>query len=88
MFIIHKDPDTTLSLGFDWQEELDGLSISTSTWFVPAGITKESESSNATTASIRLSGGTANEIYDLVNLITRSDGDTRTRTLRIVCVNK
>lgn len=63
----------------------DGETISTSTWTVPTGITKDSESETDDTTTIWLSGGTHGTDYDLVNEIVTSAGRTANRTIRIRC---
>lgn len=81
-----KDPAEVWKYGISWVPALaTGETISTSTWAVPAGITKDSESNSTTVASLVLSGGTAGETYDCVNTITTSLGNTGVRTIRIVC---
>lgn len=67
--------------------DLQGATILTSTWTLPAGITRDSDNinavtikgvvyGNATVATIWLSGGTKNVDYVLTNRITTSDGRT------------
>lgn len=67
--------------------ELQGSTISTSTWTIPPGITKESDNVLAVTieavkynvntvATIELSGGTSGQKYTLTNKITTSDNRT------------
>lgn len=74
--------------------ELQGATIATSVWTVPAGITKDSDTTNAanlhgvsyaidTVATIWLSGGTADNTYSIVNTITTSDSRTLRRTVTI-----
>jgi hypothetical protein len=77
--------------------ELQSETISTSTWIVPTGITKDSDAiagaitlrsvtydaSNIT--SITLSSGTAGVDYDLVNQIVTSGSRTIERTITILC---
>ena len=74
--------------------ELQGATISTSTWFVPAGITKDSDNEGAVTiqevaydintiTTIWLSSGSIGESYDLVNRITTSDNRTLDKTITI-----
>jgi len=72
-----KDPDDIDYFGIDWGPYLSdvGESISTSTWIVPAGIIKDSDSVDGTISLIKLSGGTAGASYLLTNRIT-----TATRT--------
>jgi len=79
-----KDPDAKLDYTVDWSEWLaTGETLSTSTFTVPAGITKVSESNTATTATVRLSGGTASTNYDVINAVTTSSGNEDHRTIRI-----
>jgi hypothetical protein len=93
-FAIYKDPNAVLDYRFDWQGDdpgpwlADAETISTSTWTVPTGITKDSDSKTDTTATIWLSGGTAGVTYDVVNRITTSAGRTEDRTLQVVCVER
>jgi hypothetical protein len=80
-----KDPDAVLDFGRDWSPWLaTGEQITTSTWIVPDGITKDSESNDTTTATVWLSGGTAGETYEITNRITTNQGRTDDRTLRIL----
>jgi hypothetical protein len=54
-----KDPDATLNYTFDWADWLEtGETITTAVFTVEAGLTKGAESSDATTATVTLSGGT------------------------------
>lgn len=76
-----KDPDEVESYVRDWTADLDGDTIATSTWVVPSGITKDSDSNTTTTATIWLSGGTLDEDYALVNRITTAGGRTLDKTL-------
>jgi hypothetical protein len=72
--------------------ELQGATISTVTWTVPTGITRDSSNQNAvviggvsysanTVCTIWLSGGTVHTSYTLTCRITTSDG----RTLDQLC---
>lgn len=74
--------------------ELQGATISTSTWTVPAGITKNSDNKAAVTikgtsygvntvTTIWLSAGTDNTDYELTNKIVTSDGRTLSRSIII-----
>lgn len=80
-----KDPASVLDYGIDWSDWLDsGETISTSTWTVPVGITKDSESNGDTSTLVWLSGGTAGTTYELANKIVTSDGRTVERTIEII----
>jgi hypothetical protein len=72
-----KDPDDIDFFGIDWGPYLSDVqeTLSTSTWIMPAGITKDSDVIDGTKTIVKLSGGLAGETYSLVNRIT-----TATRT--------
>ena len=78
-----KDPNAEKPYGFDWYDTSDadkppylesGETITASTWTVPSGITKVSDSFTDTTTTIRLSGGTEGESYIITNTIETSGG--------------
>lgn len=97
-----KDPDDTEPYFIVWcskdgtndgstsdDGELQSDTISSSTWTVASGITKDSDNTDAitiagisysanTVATIWLSGGTADTDYDLTNTITTSGSPART----------
>lgn len=78
-----KDPAAVLDFEVDWTAWLDGDTISTSSWTVPTGITKDSDSKTATVAKVWLSSGTAGTDYRLTNHIVTAGGRTDERTIRI-----
>jgi len=80
-----KDPDELLDYTVDWAEALGGDTIASSAWTVPSGITRGTDSNTATTATIWISGGSADQNYSLLNRITTAGGRTReqTCTLRV-----
>lgn len=78
-----KDPAAVLDFLVDWTAWLAGDTITTSTWAVPTGITKDSDSKTATAAKVWLSGGTAGTDYRLTNHIVTAGGRTDERTIRI-----
>jgi hypothetical protein len=86
-----KDPDAVLDYKLDWNDSskgpwlATGQTISSSTWTVPSGITKDSDTNDTTTTTITLSGGTAGNDYDLINHITTNDSKEDDRTIRIQC---
>lgn len=84
-----KDPDSVLDYGFDWSSWLaTGETISTSTWTVPSGITKDSDEKDNTSTTIWLSGGTAGTTYALANKIVTSVGRTTERTMDIIVTER
>ena len=76
-----KDPNAVLDYVNDWSEWLGTDTISTSTWVVPTGITKDSDSKTDTSTTIWLSGGTAGTRYTVVNRIVTVGGRTEDRSL-------
>lgn len=81
--IFTKDPSAVLDYQVDWSTWLDGDTITTSAWVVPAGITETTSTNTATTATIWLSGGTAGERYRVTNRIVTAGGRTDDRTITI-----
>ena len=81
-----KGPGEVLDYVENWATWLGADTIATSTWSVPAGITKASDSKTNTLATIWLVGGTLPEIYPCVNTITTAGGRTAVRTINIIMV--
>jgi hypothetical protein len=84
-FIAQKDPNEVTDYAIDWGDWLEGDSIATSTWTVPAGITKDSDAKTASVTTIWLSGGTDNDDYILLNTIATVSGRTEERDILILC---
>lgn len=79
-----KDPDAILDFSIDWSNWLaTGETISTSTWNVPTGITKDSDTNTSTVTTIWLSGGTVGTTYEIVNHIATDAGREDDRTIKI-----
>ena len=74
LLTFRKDPDAEKVYGFNWALWLAETSetISTSVWTVPTGLTSSDETKDDTQTSIKISGGTAGETYEVVNRITTS----------------
>lgn len=83
-----KDPSAVLDYQCDWSAWLGSDTIVSSTWTVPSGITKTSSTNTTTTATVWLSGGTADVNYECVNTIVTAGGRTDQRTLTIICRDK
>lgn len=85
-----KDPEAVLDYGIDWRDPekgpwlAAGEDIVSSTWIVPAGITKNSDGHNGSVTTIWLSGGTLGQAYALTNRITTNQGRTDDRTIEVV----
>lgn len=90
-----KDPSAVLDYFVDWTKDryggpgwLGADTITISTWSVPAGITKASESLAAGKATIWLSGGTLGQTYTVTNHITTAGGRQNEQSLYIQIVDK
>jgi hypothetical protein len=87
--IKEKDPESVLDYAIDWSDWLaTGDEVSTSTWTVPSGITKDSDSKTTTKTTIWLSGGVPNADYSLTNRIVTIQGRTTDRTILIQVRNR
>jgi hypothetical protein len=79
-----KDPGATLDYVVNWTDWLAaGETISTSTFTVSSGITKDSETNTTTKGTVWLSGGTAGTTYTATNRITTNQSRTDERTIEI-----
>lgn len=101
-FIYTKDPEAVRTYGLYWGNTLaEGDTISSTTWTVPAGLTKEAEGVNAaeiseacftypmgTVAEVRLSGGDDGVNYECICHIVTANGDEDECTVTIVCKHK
>jgi len=87
-FTAIKDPSAKLDYQFDWASWLGADTIVTSTWAAPAGISVESSTKTATTATVWLSGGVDGKDYAAVNTIVTAAGRTDQRTITIQCRKK
>jgi hypothetical protein len=83
-----KDPSAVLDYRIDWGEWLDSDTIATSTWIVPTGITKASDTNTTTITTIWLSGGTVGNSYALVNHIVTTGGREDDRGITIVVAER
>jgi hypothetical protein len=83
-----KDPDAVLDYAVDWSSWLGTDTIATSTWIVPTGLTKVSDTKTSTSAIIELSGGVKGTTYRVTNRITTANALTDDRTITITCQNK
>jgi hypothetical protein len=94
-----KDPDATLTYGFNWASKdgtndgtasdtgwLQGLTIASSTWSISGtdgGLTSTFDDNSTTQTSITLTGGTLHGVYEVTNRMTASDGQIEERSFRI-----
>lgn len=89
MATFYKDPDAVLDYSVDWSDWLaTGETISTSSFTVATGVTKDSETNDTTSATVWLSGGTDGTRYTITNQITTSDSRTDDRSFTVVVVER
>ena len=83
---IRKDPQSVLDYTIDFSSWLPtSTTISSDTWTVDTGITKDSDSNTTTTATATLSGGTAGTVYEIKCVVVTSGGLTVARRFRVKC---
>lgn len=90
MSYLLKDPGAVLDYIVDWGAEyLTGDLLAESAWSVvptePGGVGIESSDFDATTSSVKASGGVAGRLYRLVNTVLLQSGrvDSRSVVLRL-----
>lgn len=90
--IFVKDPDAVVDYAIDWTTWLAGDTITTSTWTVPTGITKNSDAQTTTQTSIWLSVGTTafgrRRTYTITNKIVTAANRTEERSIYIQMKHK
>lgn len=83
-----KDPNAILDYTVDWTAYLTPIAdtIATTTWIVPATLTKVSDTHTTMTATAFISGGTVDTTETVVCRITTAGGrtDDRSFVLKIV----
>jgi hypothetical protein len=83
-----KDPDEVLDYKIDWAPRLAEDTITTSTWTVPDGITKDRDDKDETSTTIWLSSGVLNASYEILNRIVTVGGRTMDQTVKIKIKSK
>lgn len=78
-----KEPIEVSTFQIDWVDWLSLLTIVSSSWTAPTGITIDSNTFTAKTTSVTLSGGTWGETYEISNTIITSDAQTETRSILV-----
>lgn len=78
-----KDPGEVLDYQLNWTSRLAGDTIATSTWVIPAELTKVIDSNTETTTTVWLSGGTLSTWPDVTNHIVTSSGRTMYQTVSL-----
>jgi hypothetical protein len=87
MTLYEKDPSAVLDYQVNWATWLGTDTISTSTWTVTTGLTKDSDTNTTTTATAWLSGGTAGRTYTVTNRIVTAGGRTDERSFQVKVTN-
>lgn len=84
---VEKDPSAILVYTIRWAgwlEAGDTIDTGAVVWTVPTGVASITESATTTTTSIKLSGGTAGQVYLVRCKVTTVGGLTDTRTLQMM----
>lgn len=72
----------------DWSVNAPGDGITAVTWSVPGGITNLATSYSGSVATIRLSGGTIGQTYQISCAATRQSGQIDKRTFLVTIVSR
>lgn len=82
---IEKRPGSVLDYGFLFEDWLKGEPIISSAWTLPGELAEVSNSYDATSTAVVISGGVAGGTYVVTNTITTA-ALTDSRSFRILCV--
>ena len=74
-----KSPTEVLDYVHDMTNELGVDTVSTSSWVLDSGITKDSDSTTTTAATAWISGGTLGVTYKLTNTLVTVSGRTHVK---------
>lgn len=77
-----KGPTDILDYIWDWSNWLGSDTIASSSFTVQTGLTADSDSNTATTATVWLSGGTPGENYEVIDCIVTANTPARTKSKR------
>lgn len=85
-----KDPNALLDYAIDWSPWLATTTdtISTSTWSVPSALSIFTSNFGTASTVVWLSGGTAGEVYEVINHITTVNGRADDRTIEFTCIDR
>lgn len=81
--MLSKEPTEVTTFSINWADWLGSLTIVSSSWSAPSGITIDSDTNDTTTTFVTLSGGTWGGTYELLNTIEASNGDIETKPLLV-----
>lgn len=83
-----KDPQAILDYNIDWEEWLNGDTVLTSVWTVPAGLINYGTNTIPSgLVTVWIGSGTIGTIYELVNRITTAGGRVDERSIFIKITN-
>jgi hypothetical protein len=85
-----KDPTDVKDYTVSWAAEMAARSdtIATSVFTAPVGITIDSQSNSTTTSTVWLSGGTADNSYEITCTVVTAGGRTLQRSVSLRVVNR
>jgi len=85
-YFIYKAAGADKDYQIDFTKWLNGDTLASVIWTVPAGITKDAESYTPTTARIDLSGGTVNKNYIISCDVETALGNSDVVKFRVVII--
>lgn len=80
-FLFEKDPSENANIIVDWSQWLEGDTIGTSVWEIPAPLASAANGRNNTTTNAWVDGGVLGEHYFLSNTVTTVTGRAGKRTV-------
>lgn len=83
-----KDPNSVEDYQFNWVGELNGDTISTSSFLLPDGLTQVSASNTDSTATVFVSGGSNGQMYRITNRVVTAGGRTYDSTYRVYVMDR
>lgn len=83
--VFSKDPSARKDYIVDWEDWLNGDTISSVAWTVPSGLTTYSTSNTTLIATIWLSGGTHGTDYTVTCQITTAGNRIDQKSFKIQC---
>ncbi|HEY6244550.1 MAG TPA: hypothetical protein VIX17_11410 [Pyrinomonadaceae bacterium] len=91
MTVLRKDPNETKTFGVNWAPYLgDSLTIASSSWILPPGVTEVSSGHTDTLTTIKVSGGVEDVEDDIepVNIVTLSPSGDVLRKVAVIQIRE
>ena len=76
MSVLTKKAGASLDYAIDWLDDLNGDTITTSSWAVTGGCVVDSDTNTTTLATVVISGGEKGATVEAVNIITTAGNKT------------